>query len=90
MPRSLQTKFTNVVVHEGYAFGLSEGILECVELAEGKRKWKKGRFGHGQILGVGDLLVVLSEQGELNLVELNPNEIQPVGFNAGADGKDLE
>jgi outer membrane protein assembly factor BamB len=72
MPRSLQTKFTNVVVHEGYAYGLSEGILECVELVNGKRKWKQGRYEHGQILGVGDLLLVLSEQGELSLVELNP------------------
>ena len=43
-----------------------------MELAGGKRKWKQGRFEHGQILGVSDLLLVLSETGELNLVELNP------------------
>jgi outer membrane protein assembly factor BamB len=71
-PYVLQTKFTNIVVKDGFAYGLSEGILECVDLASGKRKWKSGRFGHGQILGVGDLLLVLSETGELNLVELSP------------------
>jgi outer membrane protein assembly factor BamB len=72
VPRVLQTKFTNVVVKDGHAYGLSEGILECVEVESGKRKWKSGRYEHGQILGVGDLLLVLSEEGELHLVELNP------------------
>lgn len=67
--RSLRTKFTNVVIRGDYIFGLSDGILECVELATGKRVWKKGRYGHGQILLVGDLLLVLSEEGELFLVE---------------------
>lgn len=71
VPRVLQTKFTNVVVHDGHAYGLSEGILECVDLANGQRRWKSGRYGHGQILGVGDLLLVLSEEGELHLVEAN-------------------
>jgi outer membrane protein assembly factor BamB len=74
VPRVLQTKFTNVVIKDGYAFGLSEGILECVEVASGKRKWKNGRYEHGQILGVGELLLVLSEEGEVHLVEANPEK----------------
>ncbi len=40
----------------------------------GSACWKKGRFGHGQILGVGDLLLALSEEGELHLLELNTEE----------------
>jgi len=86
-PRVLQTKFTNVVVHEGHAYGLSEGILECVELASGKRKWKQGRFEHGQILGVGDLLLVLSETGELSLVELSPKKFSLLGSMPLLEGK---
>jgi outer membrane protein assembly factor BamB len=87
IPRVLQTKFTNVVVYEDHAFGLSEGILECVELASGKRKWKKGRYGHGQILGVGELLLVLSEEGELNLVELNTRKLVEHGTAPALTGK---
>jgi hypothetical protein len=87
VPRVLQTKFTNVVIHEGHAYGLSEDILECVEIASGKRKWKLGRFGHGQILGVGDLLFVLSEEGELNLVELNSNKFVTRGSISALEGK---
>lgn len=86
-PALLQTKLTNVVVHDGQAFGLSEGILECVDLSAGKRKWKAGRFGHGQILGVGDLLLVLSETGELHLVELNAKKFVLLGSMPALTGK---
>jgi outer membrane protein assembly factor BamB len=85
--RSLQTKFTNVVIHGGHAYGLSEGILECVDLTDGKRKWKQGRFDHGQILGVGDLLLVLSESGELSLVELNPARFTKLASQSVLAGK---
>jgi outer membrane protein assembly factor BamB len=68
-PALLKTKFTNVVIHDGHAYGLSDGILECVRLADGKRAWKGGRYGQGQVLRVGDLLLVQAESGEVVLVE---------------------
>ena len=71
--RVMRTKFTNVAVRDGYVYGLSDGILECVELETGQRKWKGGRYGHGQILRVGQLLLVLAESGELLLVEASPD-----------------
>jgi outer membrane protein assembly factor BamB len=76
--RSLRTKFTNALVRDGHAYGLSDGILECIELEGGARKWKAGRYGHGQILGVGSLLIVLTEDGELVLVEPRPDEANHV------------
>jgi outer membrane protein assembly factor BamB len=69
---SLRTKLTNVVIRDGYVYGLSEGILECVELDTGKREWKAGRYHHGQILLVGDVLLVLTEDGEIVMVEATP------------------
>jgi len=70
--RALRTKFTNVAVFEGHVYGLSDGILECVALETGERVWKRGRYHHGQILRVRDLLLVLSEDGELVLVDTDP------------------
>jgi len=70
--RVLRTKLTNVAMKDGYAYGLSEGILECAEVATGKRMWKAGRYQFGQILMVGDVLLVLSEDGELSMVEATP------------------
>jgi len=88
-PRVLQTKFTNLVIYQDHAYGLSEGILECVSLADGQRRWKRtrGRYGNGQILGVGDLLLVISEQGRLALVELNPAEFKELDTIQALDGK---
>jgi outer membrane protein assembly factor BamB len=70
--RVMRTKFTNVTIWEGHVYGLSDGILECIELDSGDRIWKSGRYGHGQILRVGDLLLVLSESGRMALVEATP------------------
>ncbi len=68
----MRTKFTNVAIKDGYVYGLSDGILECIELATGERMWKGGRFKHGQILRVRDLLLVLAESGEVLLIEASP------------------
>lgn len=70
--RLLRTKMTNVVVHEGHIYALDDGILECVELASGTKRWKEGRFGHGQLLAVGDALLVLAEDGVLHALALDP------------------
>ena len=67
--RVLRTKFSNVAVHQGHIYGLSEGVLECVDLETGKRIWKHGRYGHGQMLLVGTILVILTEDGEIVYVE---------------------
>ena len=68
----LETKFSNIVRRDGHAFGLDGTILQCVEIATGKILWKKRRrpsFGFGQIMLVGDHLLVLSETGELVLID---------------------
>ncbi len=70
--RVMRTKFTNAAIRDGYVYGLSDGILERIELATGERQWKGGRYKHGQILLVDDLLLVLSEAGEMFLVEATP------------------
>jgi outer membrane protein assembly factor BamB len=73
--RVMKTKLCNVVMRDGYVYGLDDVLLECIELGTGDVQWKKRRspeFGHGQIMLVGELILVLSEFGELALVEATP------------------
>lgn len=72
--RGLHSKFANVVARDNYAYGLDNGILVCLDLKDGRRCWKRGRYGHGQLLLVGDLLLVQAEKGDVVLVEATPEE----------------
>ena len=72
--RTLKSKFANMVYRDGHIYGLDDGVLACIEATTGRRLWKAGRYGHGQLLLVGDLLIVQAENGNLILVEANPKK----------------
>lgn len=77
--RELKSKFANMVFHDGHIYGLDDGIFTCLEAETGQRKWKKGRYGHGQLLLLGGLIVVQAEAGELILVEPSPQKLVELG-----------
>lgn len=77
--RVMKTKFGNVILHDGHVYGLDGVLLQCVELATGKSVWKHRRtpsFGHGQLMLVGDRLLILTEWGEVVLADASPEGYQ--------------
>lgn len=68
----LKSKFANCFARDGFLYGLDDGVLACVDLADGGLRWKEGRYGHGQMLWVGELLLVTAENGELVLLRPTP------------------
>ena len=70
----LKTQFSTGVVRDQFVYGLDEGVLACLDLATGERRWKDGRYGYGQILLIDDLLLVQTEPGPVALVEAKPSE----------------
>ncbi|MDP6355957.1 MAG: alcohol dehydrogenase, partial [Planctomycetota bacterium] len=66
-------KFNSSIFHEGHVYGLDDGILVCLDVETGKRKWKKGRYGYGQLIYADGKLIILGEKGQLALVEASPD-----------------
>lgn len=86
--RLLKPKFTNIVVRDDAIYGLDDGrTLVCLKLADGKLRWRGGRYGHGQLLLIDDLLLVQSEAGEVALVEAAPDQFHELTRFAALDGK---
>jgi hypothetical protein len=85
--RRLKAKFTQVVEHEGFLYGLDEGVLVCLDPADGERRWKRGRYGHGQVLLVDDLLLLQAENGEVVLIDPNPEELHELARFPAVEGK---
>ncbi len=85
----LKPYYNDFVVHKGNAFGFDGGILACVGLEDGKRKWKGGRYGHGQaiVLPDQDMLLVLSEEGDLALVKATPDQFTELARFKAIEGK---
>jgi outer membrane protein assembly factor BamB len=86
---ALKPSFSSLVVHEGHAFGFDGHILACIDVANGERKWKGGRYGHGQLvlLPDQDLLLVLSEEGELALVRATSDQFTEMARFPAIEGK---
>jgi outer membrane protein assembly factor BamB len=81
--------FNDFVIKGDYLYGIDDGAMACVDLKDGKRKWRKGRFGSGQVLLLDDqsLLLVLCESGEVALIAAKPDGLQELARIPAIEGK---
>ena len=71
--KNMKCKFTSPVLYQDHLYGLDEGILVCLDVANGSRKWGPRRpLRPRAALLTNGLLVILSDTGKLVLVEATP------------------
>lgn len=85
--KQIRLKFNGGVVRDHYLYGLDEGILACFDLRDGTKKWKGGRYSFGQVLLIGDNVLVLAESGEVVLVAASPDRFQELTRFQAIEGK---
>jgi hypothetical protein len=78
--RAMKSGFNDYIAHQGFLYGFDPNILACVDLETGKRQWKGGRYGNGQLLLLpdADQLLVLAETGDVALLRANPERLEEV------------
>lgn len=82
----LKLKFNDAILRDGYVYGLDDGKLTCIDIADGKTKWKGGRYGYGQLLLHEDTLLCTTEEGEVTLVKASPKKFEELARIKAVEG----
>jgi outer membrane protein assembly factor BamB len=85
--KAMRCRFSSPVAYQDFIYGLDEGFLVCLDPKTGQRKWRQGRFGHGQMLRCGGQLAILSETGEMVVLEANAQGYRELGRFQALEGK---
>lgn len=83
-----RTKFSSASVSGRHAYALDEGTFCCVDLTNGERVWREGRYGFGQQIRLGDSwLLIQTEKGPVALVKASPEKLEEVSRIAALSAK---
>jgi outer membrane protein assembly factor BamB len=79
--KDMKPEFPDIVIHNNHAYGFDVALFSCINLADGKRTWKEGRYGRGQVILLADqnALLVASETGDLVLLAADPTTHRELG-----------
>ncbi|MBI1832993.1 MAG: PQQ-like beta-propeller repeat protein [Planctomycetes bacterium] len=91
----MSNHFNTCIHHDGHLYGFDGRVdsrtaptLRCFELKTKKMKWEKEDFGNGPMILAEGRLILLTEKGELCLLQATPQAYRELGrvtlLNAGA------
>ncbi len=75
---NLRCKFQSPVLHNGYLYGSDERALQCIDFLTGERRWHKTRIKHGTVVLADEHLLLLTEDGQLQIAKVSPDAFEPL------------
>ena len=81
--RDMKTQMNAAVLVNGHLYGVDgnesqDGTgLKCLDLMTGETKWSEEGVAHGTMTVVANQLLVLTEQGRLEIAKVSPDGYQP-------------
>ena len=91
--KPLANHWSTPVLKDGMLYGLFQfkeygnGPFKCVDIKDGSVKWEREGFGPGHVILAGDQLVVLSDAGELVLLDPKPTAYMEIARAKVLEGK---
>jgi outer membrane protein assembly factor BamB len=78
--KEMKPDYNDLLIHKGHIYGFDNAIFACIGLDDGKRRWKGGRYEKGQafLLADSDLILVVSEPGDLVLLRATPEKHEEI------------
>lgn len=87
--RVLKSTFATTIHRDGHLYGFDKATLKCIEAETGKEKWLGRGYGVGNLIYADGHLIVLSDRGELALVEATPAEFREVAKAKVLEGRTI-
>ena len=81
--------FNDFIVLNDHLYGFDGNKFLCIDLKDGSEKWRASGYGNGQVLLLADqeLLLVLSEEGDVALVPARPDKHEEICRFKAIEGK---
>ena len=74
----LMNKFQSCVLHEGKLYSSDQKALVCADFLTGKEHWRKHRIKHGTVLLADGHILLLTQEGTLQIAPASPEGFEPV------------
>jgi outer membrane protein assembly factor BamB len=74
----LKNKFQSCILHEGNLYSSDQRALVCADFETGEERWRVHRLKHGTLVLADGHLLLLTQDGELQIAPVSANGWSPV------------
>ncbi len=74
--KEMRNQMPTCVLMDGHLYGFDDKVLKCLDVKKGERVWAQRGLGQGALTAAGGKLIIMSEDGELQIVDTSPGGVK--------------